>query len=485
MATIHSQSDLSSNSGVHQKFPKIGGFTILESLYEGAQCSIYRARQDRLGRSVALKLLPEWPPPSDVALERFNRAAYVMAQAPHSGLCTLFDTGARDGYYFASMELVAGRTLQQQLAQSACTDEGFAISVGLQILRTLSVLHAKEICHRNVKPKNIFIEPNGKSRLIGLGLSNCKSAFFSPHLDSHAIGTPHFMAPEMIRGNCADPRSDLYSVGVSLYLMVAGRPPFEAGIPAAVMTRHLTEMPKELGQLRPDLSPEFVKLVHKLLARDPAHRYSSAYEAVVVLESLSQKHKRNFDGSVQTPSKSPTFPPLNFDPESNVSGQSRTHSRSLHPAIVASVSAIGTVLVIGLLAFGIYSLFGINGTNSKPSSNIPVPTPTPIDTSKERELKELPIDPTSAEAIEVARLEAQETSFQTHPDDGVDAWAEYSMHFPKANPILLKKSRENLDRFLLKIKANILLRRQNATPVVPAPSIEPRRKPIQADDMEF
>ena len=287
MPTIHSQFGQSSGSGVFVNYPRLSGFTITEHLYEGVHGSIYKARQDRLGRTVALKMLPEWPPAAEIALERFNRSAYVNAQISNPNLLTLYETGTKDGYHYAAMEYVAGQTLQRHLSSTGQMDEAFATSVGLQIARALAALHSREICHRNVKPKNIFIETDGRIRLIGLGLASCKAVFFSSQLDAHAIGTPHFMAPEMIRGCYADPRSDLYSLGVTLYLMTAGYPPYEKGVPAVVMSRHLTDEPTPLPRMRPDLSSGFVHLVQRLMAKDPANRPQSARVLVAELTALA------------------------------------------------------------------------------------------------------------------------------------------------------------------------------------------------------
>jgi serine/threonine protein kinase len=438
MATIHSQSDQSSDSGVHSKFPKISGFTILEHLHEGSHSSIYRARQERLGRVVALKLLPEWPPPTDVALERFNRAAYVSAQAPHANLLTLYDTGTRDGFYFASLEFVAGQTLQRQLAQVPHTDEAFALQVGLQVARALTALHAREICHRNVKPKNIFVETNGQIRLIGLGLASCKTAFFSPHLDAHAIGTPHFMAPEMIRGCCADPRSDLYSLGVTLYLMTAGRPPFEAGIPAAVMTRHLTEAPRSLAQLRPDLSPEFVSIVHTLIARDPEQRFQSARDAADMLEALGKKNISRPLHAVSGPEKSSR---LNLAPVIAAPVHHHHHVKSgilHHPITIAVASALATVLMLAAMTQAMAWIW----SNKDPEPAAPA---VPV---KER-------DASPAELAEFERLEARSAEHLKAPAAGYEGWALFLKTYRDGSPTLrdVAKSRMELFQKLMKAPA--------------------------------
>ena len=441
MATIHHKNDPTSGSGIFQKLPKLTGFTLLEHLHEGSHSAIYRARQDRLGRVVALKLLPEWPPPTDVALERFNRAAYVSAQAPHPNLLTLYDTGAKDGFYFASMEFVAGQTLQRQLAQLPQTEERTAINVGLQVARALAALNAKDICHRNVKPKNIFVETTGNVRLIGLGLASCKSAFFSPHLDSHAIGTPHFMAPEMIRGCCADPRSDLYSLGVTLFLMTAGRPPFDSGIPAAVMTRHLTETPRSLAELRPELSKPFVNLVHMLIAREPDQRLQSARDVVDVLEPLLK------DSDVRKALPKP--PPILAIHEMPSKKPISVRRALSHPVAISVMSALATVVALLAMGKAFSYIFG-EKTGSEPAIESVAPKvetlPPPIAPPMEPAAPPPKVE--SVEQRELMKLLEREEEFGAEPAKGKDAWAKYLNTFPNAEQGARKVAQERLNRFI-------------------------------------
>jgi serine/threonine protein kinase len=463
MATIHQQHDQSSGSGIFQKLPKLSGFTILEHLHEGSTCAIYRARQDRLGRVVTLKMMPEWPPPTDLALERFNRAAYVSAQAPHPNLLTLYDTGAKDGFYYASIEFVAGQTLQKQLSQLPLSNERMAVQVGLHVARALSALHAKDICHRNVKPKNIFIETSGNTRLIGLGLASCKSAFFSPHLDSHAIGTPHFMAPEMIRGCCADPRSDLYSLGVTLFLMTAGRPPFDSGIPAAVMTRHLTEAPLSLAKLRPDLSDDFVSLVHMLIAREPDQRLQTAREVVSVLEPLL---KRCDSG------KSMPIPPPLIAASGTPGKKFSSIRRALaHPIAISVVSALATVLTL----LALYKTVPMLLKNAPPA---PHPVPETSAPQEQAPAAAKPATETTAPAraetavLELQRLLERNTDFRDAPADGKKAWDLFLNTFPDAEPRETRIARERQKHFT-DLEAQERVRRQPEPPAQPVPDRQP------------
>jgi serine/threonine protein kinase len=471
MATIHQRNDQSSGSGIFQNLPRISGFTVLEHLHEGSHSAIYRARQDRLGRVVALKLLPEWPPPTDVALERFNRAAYVAAQAPHPNLLTLFDTGARDGFYYASIEFVAGQTLQRQLAQVPQTDERVAMQVGLQVARALAALNAKDICHRNVKPKNIFVETTGNVRLIGLGLASCKSAFFSPHLDSHAIGTPHFMAPEMIRGCCADPRSDLYSLGVTLFLMTAGRPPFDSGIPAAVMTRHLTETPRSLAQLRPDLSKPFINLVHMLISREPDQRLQSARDVVAVLEPLLKVS----DVSNPQPKPSPVLA-VHEIPGKKRMALKRAMS---HPIAISVISALATVIALLAMGKAFSMIFGEHASND-PAVETVAPKEQalkPIEAAPAPPAADAPDQITSEKQV-VMRLLEREEEFRKTPAKGKVAWVDFLNAFPNADAGSRKIAQDRLSRYL-ELETLERLRRE------PAQAEPPKANTLPEANMEF
>ena len=422
MATIHSYQ--SSGSGIYAQYPKLSGFTILELLHEGSHSAIYRARQDRLGRIVVLKMLPEWPPPTDVALERFNRAAFVSAQVPHPNLLTLYDTGTKDGYHYVSLEFISGQTLQKYISDAGPADERFAMHAGLQLLRALSALHDHDICHRNIKPKNIMVEPNGNLRLLGLGLASCKRAFFSPHLDARVIGTPHFMAPEMVRGSYSDPRSDLYALGITLFVATTGSPPFEKGPPAAVMARHLTDVPTSLAKARPDLSREFVEFVHTLMAQDLALRFTSAHVALEACEALCRRQQKNASSHIcQIPpnllnakNQKPAAPAaanesLNCGqdvcaPYGNVLGKVQKSWKKNRLALSAAAA-------MALIILGCYL---VASAWSKGSAVKPIPT----------RVQE------NDENTDFQRITEHDDAFISVPSDGVEAWTDYLSKYPNA-----------------------------------------------------
>ncbi|HEY3325527.1 MAG TPA: serine/threonine-protein kinase [Planctomycetota bacterium] len=421
MPTIHSNQ--ASGSGLHLRMPRVAGFTLLEPIHDGSCGYMYRARQDRLGRIVALKLLPEWPPPTDLALERFNRAAYVNAQTPHPNLLTLYDTGTKDGFHYISLEFVNGQTLQQRMGEIGAADERLALHIATNVLRALEALHTREICHRNVKPKNIFLESCGNVKLIGTGLCSCKTAFFSPHLDARPIGTPHFMAPEMIRGCFADPRSDLYSLGVTLYVMVTGRTPFEKGAPLAVMSRHLTDMPSPVSQLRPDLPGDLATFIDTLMAREPEQRFQSARAALQVAEALAQRSTPSPLAQPQHPLPVPAAVPLSRV----LAGFIRSKTG------VALIAAFATLLLLGLMM-----LLASHFAESRRARVEPGPKAV-----------EAPLEPADpAETAEFSKLLDQDAVFARRPELGAEGWAGFLARFPKAGAARRSFARQRLETFV-------------------------------------
>ncbi len=430
MPSVHPNQ--SSGSNLHLRVPQVAGFTIHEPLHDGGCGVIFRARQDRLGRVVALKLLPEWPPPTDVALERFNRSAYVNAQVPHPNLLTLYDTGTRDGFHYISLEYVTGQTLGQYLSEVGQIDERMAAHVAYGVLRALTALHSREICHRNIKPKNVFLETDGGVRLIGTGLCSCRSVFYSPHLDARPIGTPHFMAPEMIRGCFADQRSDQYSLGVTLYAAVAGRTPFEKGAPLAVMSRHLTDDPIPLKDLNLGISTEFAQFIDVLMAREPDNRFPSTAAALQIADSLNRRAAQpqpGIPGILQAPA-----------PQAPVAHESWLWNVLSNPIATALLAAFATLGLLTLMLFVAMQFGGRTAGSERPVPAVSAPQPAATDNA--------------AEANDFAELLGLD--FSKEPELGLKAWREFLEKHPNASGIRPGYARRQIENILKALPPRVL-----------------------------
>ncbi|MCZ7645808.1 MAG: serine/threonine protein kinase [Planctomycetota bacterium] len=404
---------------------------MLEKLYDGSVTTLYKAKQDRLGRLVALKTVREWPPPNNVILDRFNRATYVSAQVVHPNLAVLYETGTADGHHFAAHEFIQAQTLQELLAERTRVSERRAVWVGLQVARALGALHEKRVIHRNVKPKNILVEADGRVRLVGLGLAKVEAACFAKDIDAQTIGTPHYMAPEIIRGCCCDARSDLYSLGVTMYVMVTGRPPFAKGIPAAVMAKHLYEQPVPLREAAPDVSPEFVELVERLMAKCPHERLASAEKAAEILEQMARKHYRGKRRERWIPA-----------------WLRGLDAKDCARAAGVFFGTLALIAVLGMAAFGTWAFF-FGERRAEPSAEVTSPVAAANDREPEQAAAvPAPEAPAADRALaEFRRLSDLDPVYRRDRWRGVREWEAYLRVFPELPAALRREAEAQVERY--------------------------------------
>ncbi|CAM4090110.1 TonB family protein [Corallococcus exiguus] len=276
-----------------------GRFSILEPLGVGGMGKVYRALQAPLERVVALKVLnPTFPSSRDPGFQkRFLREASLTSKLRHPNTVTVIDYGQTDdGIYYIAMEYLEGRTLQQVLGQAGPLPWARAVSVAQQVCRSLREAHALGIIHRDLKPANIMILNEADQDLVKvLDFGLVKSVGpqegpVSPEITQNGtfLGSPQYMAPEQAR-NVADARSDVYSLGIMLFQMLMGRPPFIARDHIELIFAHYKEPPPTFQAVRPDLAvpPEIEMVVRRCMEKDPARRFQTMDE---VLEGLREAH---------------------------------------------------------------------------------------------------------------------------------------------------------------------------------------------------
>jgi hypothetical protein len=266
-----------------------GRYQILEQLGRGGMGAVYRARDTKLDRLVALKMLPEGSAPDADAVARFRREAKALARLSHPGIIQAYDSGEDGDKHFLVMELVEGRSLAKELADKGCISPTRAADYGHQAALALHHAHQHGLIHRDVKPSNLLVTPEGRVKVLDLGLARFlqdQIGDASLTQQGTGLGTPDYASPEQFRdARHADPRSDIYSLGCTLYHLIAGRVPFPGSSMSEKVEAHETREPPPLDELCPDMPAGLALAVQKMMAKRPADRFRSMAEAA---EALAQ-----------------------------------------------------------------------------------------------------------------------------------------------------------------------------------------------------
>ena len=279
----------------------ISHYRIIEKVGGGGMGVVYRAEDTRLGRSVAIKFLPDYVSADAMALERFRREARAASAINHPHICAVYDIGETDGQPFLVMELLEGSTLGQRIGPSG-VDLHDLLEWSCQITDALDAAHSAGIVHRDIKPANLFITNRGLAEVLDFGLAKVNplqaagamagDATVTVALMSGAtipgttLGTIHYMSPEQASGDELDNRTDIFSFGVVLYEMATGRQPFEGRTPAVVFNAILSSEPPAPSTVNPLVPPELDRIIQRALAKDRNKRYATAAELKADLKQL-------------------------------------------------------------------------------------------------------------------------------------------------------------------------------------------------------
>src|SRR5216684_4869561 len=268
-------------------------YRIVEKIGEGGMGVVYRARDERLDRDVAIKVLPTGTLADDAARKRFRKEALALAKLSHPNIGVIYDFDTQEGVDFLVMEYIAGATLAERLTAGALPEKE-VLAVGAQIVAALEEAHEHGVVHRDLKPGNILVTPKGQAKVLDFGLAKLlrpgSEISTTDNLSSTAAlaGTMPYMSPEQLRGLPADARTDIYAAGAVLYEMATGRRPFRSKFATALAADIQTQAPAPPCQLNPKISLGLEEIILKCLEKEPQNRYQSAEELLVDLRRMSR-----------------------------------------------------------------------------------------------------------------------------------------------------------------------------------------------------
>ena len=314
----------------------LGHYRVLEKIGEGGMGVVYRARDERLERDVALKVLPGDALSDDAARRQFRKEALALARLNHPNIGAVYDFDCQDGIDFLVMEYVPGSTVGEKVVAGISEKE--VLQLGRQLAAGLAAAHEQGIVHRDLKPANLRVTPGGLLKILDFGLAKLlhrdpgADATVSATQDGAVAGTLPYMAPEQLRGDALDARTDIYAAGAVLFEMATGQRPFSQSIHARLVDEILHQPPPSLRALNSRVSPVLESIVLKALDKDPDRRYQSAKEMRVDLDRLAVPSSMSVPVSL---------------PRTNVASRVWQTAR-LHPRLssVSALAAFGTLALL-------------------------------------------------------------------------------------------------------------------------------------------
>src|SRR5262245_34242265 len=272
---------------------RVGPYEVVAPLGAGGMGEVYRARDSRLDRDVALKVLPANMVADAARLERFSREARALAALNHPNIVTIYSTEEAGAIRFLTMELVDGKTLDRLIPTNGCSSARL-LEIAIPLCDAMAAAHEKHLTHRDLKPANVMVSDDGRVKVLDFGLASFTTAAAEPidvtrvelTQQGTVLGTAPYMSPEQVEGRATDHRSDIFSLGIILYEMAIGRRPFHGDSSPALMSSILKDTPPLVGALKPEMPGELGRLIARCLEKDPRDRVQTARDVFNELKLL-------------------------------------------------------------------------------------------------------------------------------------------------------------------------------------------------------
>ncbi|MEM8960802.1 MAG: serine/threonine-protein kinase [Acidobacteriota bacterium] len=386
---------------------RLGPYEIVASIGAGGMGEVYRARDIRLGRPVAIKVLPESLATERKAQARFEREALAVGSLNHPNIVTLYDIGTTpDGVPYSVIELLEGESLATRLTEGPVPDWREVVEIGIAVAAGLSAAHDSGIIHRDVKPSNVFLTRDGQVKILDFGVARLEPTLNRSTTDSdlptqtaagQVVGTLAYMAPEQLNGGKIDARSDLFSLGCVLYELLTGTHPFERDSFVNTIMSVVQEEPPSLALARTEHPPELGDTVMRCLAKNPTDRWESAQHLVAELSQLA--------GSAVLPSTS--WPEEDRTPPEPPPAKQPTHKWALLGAGLALVVVFVAAMFWTQQGASSQSRVGVFSlTDNRPGETGNLVVGQMLDTFLQDTLAEVDVDPVLADdTIEACRID--------------------------------------------------------------------------------
>lgn len=332
-------------------------YEIIEEIGAGGMSVVYKARCHKLNRYVAIKTLREEYCMDENFVRRFKVEAQAAAGLSHPNIISIFDVGNEGNNHYIVMEYLEGKTLKEAILSQQQLTEEETEKISLAILLALAHAHSNHIIHRDIKPQNIILTLDGKIKVADFGIAHVASDKTLDRSD-YLTGSVHYIAPEQAKGGVQDERSDLYSLGITMFEMVTGQVPFEGDNPVNIALQHLQEKLPDAKQLNSNISHNLIAIIEKAVAKKPHDRYQSATDMVHAIETVSQfpDHQQSYSSSGQGHTvrlkRSEVKHIWNKNERSTYSGQKDPY------ALWLKVGAIGSAfLIVALVTFLLFKTY--------------------------------------------------------------------------------------------------------------------------------